>query len=273
MLRMRHYPFILAAVSSILAACSQPEPPMTSPIRGTAHTGTAPREQLGQRQYLALPGQSAVRVGTADADEAFDRQVEAYGGGATAPVPPGSGAEYASPATASPVPAQDISPQPTTPVATPPVAGYDDFPTPNPSGADAASQPAAPVASAAPAAAPETAEYAVQITNGTTGRIFVEAQDAAGHIFPCGPMFGGQSINTPPDSAGELKNPITVVIRDPDKDGAPEIRRYQVQAPADYKGKTIGITILPGGQYRADIDKEIYYTSPPPAPAQDASAQ
>lgn len=262
---MRNLPYTLAAVCVLLAACSQPQPAMTNNRPRTQSFGQQ-KDQTVQRQYLALPGQSAIRVGTEDADAAFDRQVNAYAG-ETAPVSPQLPADpVASPINAFPtpqgqnsalpgrasVPAEIPDPRPVLAVTDPVQSPGATIPAP--------AAPAAPVANAVPG----TADYAVQITNGTTGRIFVEAQDAAGHIFPCGSMFGGQSINTPPDPIGPLKGPITVVVRDPDKEGAPEIRRYQVQPPADYKGKTVGITILPGGQYRADVDKEVYYISPAP---------
>lgn len=273
---MRNFPYTLAAVCVLFAACSQPQPVMTNNMLRTLSSHQQ-KEQAAQRQYLALPGQSAIRVDTEDTDAAFDRQVDAYAGGAaavspqqpadpiTAPIdtlPTPQGQNIALPGQAVQAPAEIPDPRPTPAVADPvesPAVAAPGIPAPG----FVATVPAPSVANGAP----ETADYAVQITNGTAGRIFVEAQDAAGHIFPCGSMFGGQSINTPPDPIGPLKGPITVVVRDPDKDGAPEIRRYQVQPPADYKGKTVGITILPGGQYRADVDKEVYYISPAPTPS------
>jgi len=259
---MRNLPYTLAAVCVLLAACSQPQP-ATANNRLRTQSFNRQKEQTAQRQYLALPGQSAIRVGTEDADAAFDRQVNAYAGETVTVSPQQSADPIAAPMNPFPTPQGQNSTLPGTasvpaeiPDPRPAFAGTD------PDESPVATPPAAPVANAVPG----TADYAVQITNGTTGRIFVEAQDAAGHIFPCGAMFGGQSINTPPDPIGPLKGPITVVVRDPDKDGAPEIRRYQVQPPADYKGKTVGITILPGGQYRADVDKEVYYISPAPSP-------
>lgn len=275
---MRNLPYTLAAVCVLLAACSQPQPAMTNNMLRT-QSSHRQKEQTAQRQYLALPGQSAIRVGTEDADAAFDRQVDAYARGTaavvpqqpTAPImptldtfPTPQGQSSVLPGQPAQEPAEIPDPRPIPAVAPPvesPTVVSPEIPAPE----SVATVPSPSVANNVPG----TADYAVQITNGTAGRIFVEAQDAAGHIFPCGSMFGGQSINTPPDPIGPLKGPITVVVRDPDKDGAPEIRRYQVQPPADYKGKTVGITILPGGQYRADVDKEVYYTSP--APAQSAA--
>ena len=56
-------------------------------------------------------------------------------------------------------------------------------------------------------------------------------------------------------------------MRDPDKEGQPEIRRYRVNPPANYAGKTLGISIVPGGQYHASLDGQVYYTyTPPEAP-------
>lgn len=229
---------LILAATLITASCSQhgyympPNHPM----------GGYPQENAKQRQYLALPGQSTVHVGTEDADAAFDRQVQ----------------EYTQEPGAVDVTAVDPAV---------PQTDYDNTTYPG------AVQPVVQQPAPTPTAAAGSADYAVQITNGTTGRLFVEAQDAAGHIFPCGPMFAGQSISSQPDPVGPLKGPITVVIRDPDKPGAPEIRRYQVAPPADYRGKTVGVTILPGGQYRADVDNQVYYTSPAPNNSGENPAQ
>ena len=85
--------------------------------------------------------------------------------------------------------------------------------------------------------------------------------------FPCGEMAGGASAVTPREQAAPIKGPITIIVRDPDKEGQPEIRRYKVNPPANYAGKTLGISIVPGGQYHADIDGQVYYTyTPPEAP-------
>lgn len=276
MCAMSKFPYTLAALCALLSACSQPQPVISNSKPGSPYDAKQRKEQTVQRQYLALPGQSAVRVGTEDADDAFDRQVEAYANASVA-----SAAQQSTDPIASHI----------TEAGTFPSSTRQDTSYPEPRSAateipDPVQPPLGGTIVPATAAVPEaptpeiptdntvqgTADYAVQITNGTAGRIFVEAQDAAGHIFPCGPMFGGQSINTPPDPIGPLKGPITVVVRDPDKDGAPEIRRYQVQAPLNYKGKTVGITILPGGQYRADVDKEVYYTSPAPEKPAEATA-
>ena len=42
---------------------------------------------------------------------------------------------------------------------------------------------------------------------------------------------------------------------------------YRVNPPANYAGKTLGISIVPGGQYHASLDGQVYYTyTPPEAP-------
>ena len=75
--------------------------------------------------------------------------------------------------------------------------------------------------------------------------------------------------------ADPIKGPVTVVVRDPDKPDTPEIRRYKIDPPAQYAGKTFGIAVIPGGIYQTSLDGVVYYTSPPqprsvvptPAPA------
>lgn len=114
-------------------------------------------------------------------------------------------------------------------------------------------------------------DYTVRITNGTPGRLFIEAQDAAGTIYPCGFMHQNRSYSTPMVQSVPIHGPITVVVRDPDQPGAPEIRRYRVNPPADYAGKTIDITIIPGGMYQASVDGQIYYRTPPPPGALPAA--
>lgn len=108
------------------------------------------------------------------------------------------------------------------------------------------------------------APYAVQITNGTSGRIFVEAQDAGDNIFPFGFMHAGQRLGALPQDPRPIQGELILIVRDPDRRGAPELRRYHITPPPNYEGKTIGITILPGGRYRASLDGQIYYVSPEP---------
>lgn len=123
----------------------------------------------------------------------------------------------------------------------------------------------------APRTPADGAGYALQITNGTPGRLFIEAQDDAGNIFPFGFMYANQSLSTQPQDPKPIEGQITIVIRDPDKPGAPEVRRYQVAPPAEYMGKTVGVTILPG-RYRAALNGKVYYSSPLPENASPEAA-
>ncbi len=106
--------------------------------------------------------------------------------------------------------------------------------------------------------------YAVQVTNGTNGRLFVEVQDDSNNIFPFGFMYAGQRIAACPQESRPISGQLHVIIRDPDQSGAPELRRYHVNPPPSYEGRTLGITILPGGRYRASLDGEVYFRSPDP---------
>ncbi len=240
------------------------------PARQSAHA-SLPAETAKRGQYLALPGQEAVDVTSSETDAAFDRQVAAYASQNAAPQPADVPAltdaalvgstEQGSAATQDPSPAQQA-----------------DIPAPAdtaPAPVTVAEEPAATVPEPAPEPASTsgaaTMDYTVKITNGTTGRLFVEAQDASGDIYPCGFMAGNKSYSTERKQSAPIQGPITVVVRDPDQPDAPEIRRYRVTPPADYAGKTIGITIVPGGVYQASVDGQVYYTSPSastePAPA------
>lgn len=133
--------------------------------------------------------------------------------------------------------------------------------TPQPIAQQPAVQPAPqPVQSAVPGG---PIDYSVKIINTTTGRLFVEAQDAAGEIYPVGFLTSGTSSTINKTQAAPIKGPITVVIRDPDKPDTPEIRRYKVELPTEsYANKTLGISIVPGGIYHASLDGRVYYTSP-----------
>jgi hypothetical protein len=108
--------------------------------------------------------------------------------------------------------------------------------------------------------------YSVRITNCTPGKLFIEAQDAAGNIYPCGFMDGGRSATTPLEQAEPIVGPITIVVRDPDKDGAPEIRRFKVNPPSQYANQTVGISIIPGGKYHASVDGNVYASGEAVAP-------
>lgn len=309
---MNYQPY-LAAVAALGVVSCTPDAPLNAPSAQASspvtHRAPAPR-------YVALPGQAPVAVST-DVDAAFEQQAAAYAGQPVAPatpiapvapattVTPTVAAQPAAP-TAELIPA--TSPVPATPAAAPMVPAAQPavaIPLPGstpeagalPQTTDAAqpTAPAAPVAGlptapsaltpAAPApvqehenpAATGTMNYKIRITNGTEGRLFVEAQDAGGAIYPCGFMEGGRTFTTPMENSAPIKGPITVVVRDPDQPDAPEIRRYKVDPPAaDYNGKAIGINILSGGRYVASLDGQTYAASPAaaptPQPAPEAAA-
>lgn len=177
--------------------------------------------------------------------------------------------------TTDPVTGQLVAVQPAAPVA----PAYPTPAQPQPAGMGSitgvspdAAQPTAPQGPVQPQPVTgSTANYAVQMINGTTGRLFVEVFDDSDNVFPVGYMFAGANLSTPPSEARPIQGQLTVVIRDPDKPDAPELRRYKVTPPLNYTGKTIGITILPGGRYRASLDGEVYYASPDPKAAAPAA--
>lgn len=240
---------MLGLMPICLVGC-QVEPMVDSPEADDDEEVTSVAKPQG---YVALPGQAATANTVSDTTAAFEAAAAVY----TAPV--------AKPAPQPVTPAEPapLNPDPMIPQAAPAPA-----PAPLPSPA---------VGSTAVVAQPagHAASYAVQITNGTTGRLFVEVQDASGNIFPFGFMYANQRLSTPPQEPRPIQGRLTVVIRDPDSPGAPEVRRYQVPVPAQYEGKTLGITILPG-RFRASVDGNVYYTSPlpetpPAAPAAPAA--
>jgi len=107
-------------------------------------------------------------------------------------------------------------------------------------------------------------DYIVKITNGTNGRIFVEAHDARDTIYPCGFMQKGQSFSTPLKNVLPIKGPIVIVVRDPDQPNAPELRRYRVYPPkTSYKSRTLSIKLIAGGRYQASIDGQVYFENDP----------
>ncbi|MBQ8479179.1 MAG: hypothetical protein IJ503_02195 [Akkermansia sp.] len=177
--------------------------------------------------------------------------------------------------TTDPMTGQLVAVQPAAPVA----PAYPTPAQPQPAGMGSvtgvspdAAQPTAPQGPVQPQPVTgSTANYAVQMINGTTGRLFVEVFDDSDNVFPVGYMFAGANLSTPPSEARPIQGQLTVVIRDPDKPDAPELRRYKVTPPVNYTGKTIGITILPGGRYRASLDGEVYYASPDPKAAAPAA--
>ncbi len=107
-------------------------------------------------------------------------------------------------------------------------------------------------------------DYTVKINNTTGSRLFIEAQDAKGTIYPCGFTQPKQAFTVPVKQGAPIASPILVVLRDPDQPGAPEIRRYRIKTPtASYHDKTVQISILSGGRYTADIDGEVYLMNNP----------
>ena len=220
-----------------LVSCSQTAPYGVGPTL----TRLTPKESPTTRQYMARPGQGVIDTHSSDPDEAFEAQVEAYTG-QTATDPNAYMPTYPQ-SVAVEQPVQQFVTQ-TTPVVQP----Y----TPQPI------MPQQP-------AADGSAGYGVQIYNATNGRIFVEMHDDSDNIFPVASMYAGQKISTAPAEPRPIQGQLTVVIRDPDQPGAPELRRYKVSTPPQgYMGKTISITILSGGRYRASVDGEVYYATPEP---------
>lgn len=237
---MKRNLFLAAVTALAVVSCSSDTEPAVPHVTHRTYTPRAPR-------VVAMPGRAPVAVQSEDVDDAFERQVNAYANqqdtGSTA-APYGEQTYVPTPYPVQPVqpvvtpqPVQTI--QPVQPVVTPTLGG--------------------------------AMNYKVQITNMTTGRIFVEAQDASGAIYPCGFMDGKdaqtRSYTTPMENAAPIKGPITVVVRDPDKEGSPEIRRYKVNPPStDYANKTVNISIMPGGLYLASVDGQVYYQSLPETP-------
>lgn len=245
------------AALALLASCSQTAPVPALPRTPATTAQTPALSHTPTPRYVALPGQAAVPVNS-DVDAAFDQQVAAYAG---------QGAAVQAPA-APVAPNVDISSTPTAPIPDVAAAVNDAA-----SAAGAALNGAVADVTAAVSAPTEditaptggNMNYKVRITNDTPGRIFVEAQDAAGTIYPCGFMENGRTFTTPMENAAPIKGPITVVVRDPDQPGAPEIRRYKVDPPtSDYNGKAVEVNILKGGRYMAGVNGQVYYSTPAP---------
>ncbi len=287
---------LLVTTPLLMAACSPVMPPMAAyppAMHGAAvHSAPAhanlPAATPRQGQYVALPGQATVHT-----DAAFDQQVAAYTNPAAAPVVSQQPVEGAAPVAPAPVPngsgvivnpsysaAPAVAPQPesglmaqTAPMGQPQAVPGMVPQQPMSAEYNHATAPVAPVAAGTapnllPGIAPNptsgVVDYTLRITNATSGRVFVEAQDAAGEIYPCGFMTGSQSISSEKKQVAPIKGPITVVVRDPDKPDAPELRRYQVTPPAGYAGKTLEITIISGGLYQVSVDGQVRYITPTP---------
>lgn len=288
--------FLTCVLSALLVSC-QSEPDYASNYRLPATSSSTSQPQT----HLALPGQAAVAVDSS-VDDAFDRQAQAYtsstagstGNGYTPPAPakpatdplvadalstlsgtqsgattaPYGTTGYNTTASTTPAPAvpATVTPGVTSSAAVPaPAAPTYNVQPAAPAAPTVITQPQAsitpqPVQSAIPGG---PIDYSVKIINTTTGRLFVEAQDAAGEIYPVGFLTSGTSSTINKTQAAPIKGPITVVIRDPDKPDTPEIRRYKVELPTEsYANKTLGISIVPGGIYHASLDGRVYYTSP-----------
>lgn len=270
--------FILSVGVLALAASCVPQAPVaahvqTTPTVNTGATATQPANTLGNvlrnRQYLALPGQSPVAVSN-DTDAAFEQQAASYASGTPAVAAPAvepSGMAAMTQTVAAAPQMQAVSAAMPGAPAAPSIGNFGSFQSAATS-AVASVFPAAgsaAAAAAAPAAQPELIDYTVRVINGTPNRLFIEAQDAAGTIYPCGFMHQDRSYSTPMVQAEPIHGPITVVVRDPDQPDAPELRRYKVNPPPfNYAGRTITIKILPGGYYQAMVDGVVYYISPAP---------
>lgn len=252
---------IIAAVAALaVVSCSQESPDVVPPL-----TPNPAQSSVRPPRLHALPGQAPVAVHTGDVNAAFDQQAAAYANGTVQDVTAAPAVPAMQDVTVPAVqPVQDVTiPAPAQPVQ-PAQPAAQDVTVP-------AAQPAVQDVTAAPAPMGGSINYKMKVSNLTQGRIFVEAQDANGTIYPCGFMDGKdaqtRSFTTPMENAAPIKGPITVVLRDPDKEGAPEIRRYKVQPPTtDYSNKTVEISILPGGIYLAGVDGQIYHQSLPADP-------
>lgn len=252
---------LVASAAIVAASCSSTD---NTVVTNRASVVTKP-QTTKPAQYLALPGQAAVAVGGADVNAAFDAQVAQYGAqpqtGAAMGAMMGQAAANTVAGALAPI---QQAPTPMLPATTSAQSTYI-HQTAMPGHVSVGTDPGMGMTPGIPGAAVPM-NYSVRITNSTPGRIFVEAQDAAGAIYPCGFMEGGRSATTPLEQADPIVGPITIVVRDPDKDGAPEIRRFKVNPPAYYAGKTVGISIIAGGKYHASVDGNVYASGEAVAP-------
>ncbi len=266
---------LLVTTPLLMAACTHHSMPALSPMptQTSAQSSLAslPKETARQGQYMALPGQAAV-----DTDAAFEQHAAAFTNSAPAPVqtpvvtqsgivnPTVSAA--GNPALAAPVtvPAGAgviVNPTQASPL---PAMGAQAYEAVNTGASAIAGAAMGMVQPADTTPVGGLVDYTLRITNATSGRVFVEAQDAAGEIYPCGFMTGSQSISSEKKQVAPIKGPITVVVRDPDKPDAPELRRYKVDPPTGYAGKTVEITIISGGLYQVSVDGQVRYITPTP---------
>lgn len=261
--------YLVASAALVVASCSSTNDTIT---RNRASVVAKPQTNAPAR-YLALPGQAAVAV--AGVDDAFDSQVVQYGAqpqtGAAMGAAMGQAAANSVAGALAPL---QQTPSPMLPAGSAAPTYIHQTPMPGQAvvgmvpGAEAGAQPGVAGVPGMGGMNAMPINYSVRITNSTPGKIFVEAQDAAGAIYPCGFLDGGRSATTPLEQADPIAGPITIVVRDPDKEGAPEIRRFKVNPPAFYVGKTVGISIIPGGKYHASVDGNVYASgeavAPPP---------
>lgn len=265
---------LLLTVAGLLsAACQQTAPSSNTPAEGAESTAIAEKPE----GYTALPGRAATSSTPTETTTAFEIAAAAYNAQPSSASP----ASRTARATSSPtVPTTAHPPLPISIPATVPSAPPIPDPRPVRDSTESSENTSAPakISSSAPSVGAatisagesmsrttsDTGGYAVQVTNGTSGRLFVEMHDDSGNIFPFGFMYAGQRIASRPQAPRPIKGRLTLVIRDPDQPSAPELRRYHVDAPPHYLGHTLGITILPGGRYRTAVDGKVYYTSPEP---------
>lgn len=243
---MKKRAFLPLCVCCALVGCQvAPETPAAGAITAS---GDKPQG------YEALPGKAATSQTPTETDAAFEA--------AAAALPAGRAPEPAAPAE-MPGPTEP-EPVSTAPAAVHQAAAAAEATQPLRQ-AESPSMPTAEALATQPSAQPVegSAGYALQITNGTNWRLFIEVEDSSGNIFPFGFMNGNQRLCAQPQEPKPIEGQLAVIIRDPDSPGAPEVKRYMVTPPPHYMGKTIGVTILPG-QFRATVDGEVYYTSPLP---------
>lgn len=256
---------LVASAALVVASCSSTDDTV---VTNRSTVVTKPQTNASG-QYLALPGRAAVAVGSSDVNSAFDAQVAQYNGQSSASAYMGATMGNAAANTV----AGALAPLQQTPSPMLPTAA-NTYTTPTyihqsavPGQAVVGMNNGMGVTPGVPTMGVPM-NYSVRITNSTNGKIFVEAQDAAGTIYPCGFMDGGRSATTPMEQADPIVGPITIVVRDPDKDGAPEIRRFKVNPPQSYANQTVGISIIAGGKYHASVDGNVYASgeavTPPP---------
>ena len=204
---------LVASAALVVASCSSTD---NTVVTARPAVVTKPQTQVSG-QYLALPGQAAVAV-SSDVNSAFEAQVAQYNGQTAAANYMGNAMSTATANTVASALAplqQPVTPSPMLPVAS---TGYS---TPTyihqsavPGQAAVGMEPGMGMTPTVPTMGVPM-NYSVRITNSTNGKIFVEAQDAAGTIYPCGFMDGGRSATTPMEQADPIVGPITIVVRDP----------------------------------------------------------